>query len=111
MMVGPHCPGGNQPTVSEENAVWIANVMQYVKDKGAKTIETTAEAEKAWVEHVDEVANMTVVPLGRQANSWYTGSNIEGKPQSVIVYLGGANNYYDLCEDVVAKGYQGFLIE
>jgi cation diffusion facilitator CzcD-associated flavoprotein CzcO len=111
MMVGPHCPGGNQPLVAQENAQWIAQLIDHAREQDAVSIDTTEEAEKAWVAHVEEVANMTVVPQGRDVHSWYVGSNIEGKPQSVIVYLGGANNYYDMCEQEAASGYPNFVIK
>jgi cyclohexanone monooxygenase len=50
---------------------------------------------------------MTLYP---QADSWYMGANVPGKPRVFLPYVGGLNLYTDACNDVVAKGYQGFVI-
>ena len=68
-------------------------------------IEATREAEDGWVQHNDEVANSTLYPL---ANSWYMGANIPGKPRIFMPYVGGVHTYNGLCNDIVAKGYEGF---
>ena len=39
-----------------------------------------------WVAHVNELANATLFP---QANSWYMGANIPGKPRVFMPYCGG----------------------
>ena len=49
-------------------------------------IEATPQAEEAWVAHVNEVAGMTLYP---QANSWYLGANVPGKPRVFMPYPGG----------------------
>ena len=45
-----------------------------------------------------------------KANSWYMGANIPGKPRIFMPYVGGVHNYNDLCNDIVAKGYEGFIL-
>ena len=55
--------------------------------------------------HVNEVAHTTLYP---QANSWYMGANIPGKPQIFMPYIGGVGAYRQICNDVAAKGYEGF---
>ena len=49
--------------------------------------------------------------LKQSTDSWYTGANIEGKPRVFMPYLGGCPAYAQKCEDVVAKGYEGFAFE
>ena len=56
---------------------------------GATVIEPTAEAEDAWVAHHDETANATLIS---KTDSWYTGSNVAGKPRRVLSYTGGATS-------------------
>jgi hypothetical protein len=64
------------------------------------------DAEDAWVAHVNEVADATLYPT---CNSWYLGSNIPGKPRVFMPYL-GFPVYVQKCEDVAAKGYDGFAL-
>ena len=66
------------------------------------------DAEDNWVAHVNEVAHTTLYP---QANSWYMGANIPGKPQIFMPYIGGVGAYRQICNDVAAKGYEGFAIK
>jgi cyclohexanone monooxygenase len=70
-------------------------------------MEASREAEDRWVAHVNEVARMTLYP---QANSWYMGANIPGKPRIFMPYIGGVGVYRRICNDVAAKGYEGFVM-
>ena len=54
--------------------------------------------------HVNEVANMTLFPQG---GSWYLGANVEGKPRVFMPYAAGVGEYRLICDDVVADGYRG----
>ena len=65
------------------------------------------DAEDKWVAHVNEVAYATLYP---QANSWYMGANIPGKPRIFMPYIGGVGPYRKICNDVAAKGYEGFVM-
>ena len=75
---------------------------------GKSTMEPTAEREEEWVQHHDEVANETLMMT---IDSWYTGSNIEGKQRRLLSYIGGAHVYRELCDDIQAQGYPGFDIQ
>jgi cyclohexanone monooxygenase len=78
-----------------------------MRDRGAGVIEATRSAEDKWVAHVNEVAAGTLYP---QANSWYMGANIPGKPQIFMPYIGGVGVYRQICNDVAAKDYEGFAM-
>jgi cyclohexanone monooxygenase len=54
----------------------------------------TPEAQDAWVAHVNEVADMTLYP---QANSWYMGANVPGKPRVFMPYIGGVGRVSREC--------------
>ena len=43
-------------------------------------------------------------------NSWYNGSNIEGKPRVFLPYVGGLPKYMERCREVAAHGYEGFVL-
>ncbi len=64
------------------------------------------EAEDAWVAHVNEVANLSLYPT---CNSWYLGANVPGKPRVFMPYL-GVPPYVAKCNEVAAKGYEGFAV-
>jgi cyclohexanone monooxygenase len=72
---------------------------------GLDLIEPDRAAEDEWVDHVQEVAHKTLFP---QANSWYMGANIPGKPRLFMPYIAGVGTYRRICEQVVAEGYKGF---
>ena len=48
---------------------------------------------------------MTLFP---QANSWYMGANVPGKPRLFMPYIGGVGPYRAQCDDVAKAGYRGF---
>ena len=70
-------------------------------------IEATAEAEDEWMQHVNDLADET---LFFQSNTWYVGANIPGKPRVIYPYVGGVGAYRNICDEVVAKGYEGFTL-
>jgi acetone monooxygenase len=96
----------NVPTCSQQQTDWIADAILYTRAHG-RAIEPTAEFERAWVAHHDEVANMTLVP---KTNSWYMGANIEGKERRLLAYAGGVSTYRNACEEVKQKHYEGFAV-
>jgi cyclohexanone monooxygenase len=90
----------------EQHVNWISDCIGYLREHGITTIEVEREAEDAWVEHVNEVAGMTLYPT---CNSWYLGANVPGKPRVFMPYL-GFPPYVEKCNEVAAKGYDGFAL-
>jgi cyclohexanone monooxygenase len=86
---------------------WIADCVSYLAQHDLDRIEATGEAEAAWGQHVNALAEATLYPV---ANSWYLGANIPGKPRVFMPYVGGCGRYRRTCEDVVARGYAGFVL-
>ena len=106
----PGQPVGAHATWSssiEQHVDWIADCLAHLRERGLAGIEATAEAEDAWVAHVNEVADATLYPL---ANSWYLGANIPGKPRVFMPYVGGVGAYRQRCDEVAAAGYEGFTL-
>jgi cyclohexanone monooxygenase len=91
----------------EQHVDWILDCLQYLRSSGHTAIEACADAEAAWVEHVNVTAAGTLYP---QANSWYLGANIPGKPRVFMPYVGGIVDYRRRCEDVAERGYAGFRV-
>jgi cyclohexanone monooxygenase len=109
IITGPGSPSvlSNMIVAIEQHVDWIAAAIAHMRDRSLDTIEAGKEAEDKWVAHVNEVAHATLYP---QANSWYMGANIPGKPQIFMPYIGGVNVYRQICNDVVARGYEGFVM-
>ena len=106
-ITGPGSPSvlSNMMVSIEQHVEWVRDCLAHLQAQDAAVIEATAEAEDAWMEHVREVGERTLYP---QANSWYVGANIPGKPRIFMPYIGGVPAYRHKCEQVAARGYEGF---
>jgi cyclohexanone monooxygenase len=112
MIGGPHYGAGNIPTVVEEAADWISAVIDYARKGSHKSVEPSEDAERGWMEHVEEVTQATFFPkYGKEANSYNYGANVEGKPAAVIPYYGGTNIYFDRCDAEIESGFPSFRFE
>ena len=109
IVTGPGSPSvlSNMIVSIEQHVDWITDCIGYMRERGFEAMEASRDAEDKWVAHVNEVARTTLYP---QANSWYMGANIPGKPQIFMPYIGGVGVYRQICNDVAAKGYEGFTM-
>ena len=108
IITGPGSPSvlSNMPVSIEQHVEWIGDCIQYLRNHQLGSIEATEEAQQAWVAQVNELANATLFP---QADSWYMGANIPGKPRVFMPYPGGVGTYRQLCAEIAEKGYEGFV--
>ena len=106
IITGPGSPSvlSNMVPAVEQHANWIADCLAYLREHGIARIDAQPAAEDAWVGHVNDVANLTVFP---SCNSWYLGANVPGKPRVFMPYI-GFPTYVAKCDEVAAKGYEGF---
>lgn len=95
----------NMTTCLQQQTEWISDCIRHMREDAKAIIEPTADAEDAWVKHHDAVANATLIA---KTNSWYTGSNVPGKPRRVLSYTGGVGAYRQKCAEIAAAGYEGF---
>ena len=107
MITGPGSPSvlSNMIVSIEQHVDWLCDALAHLRARGLSTMETTLKAQEDWVAHVNEVAHRTLYP---QANSWYMGANVPGKPQLFMPYVGGVGTYRQICDEIAAKGYPGF---
>lgn len=110
IITGPGSPSvlSNMIVSIEQHVDWIADCLAHMRKSGVATMEAGSQAEDKWVAHVNEVAHGTLYP---QANSWYMGANVPGKPRIFMPYIGGVGVYRRICDEVAAKGYEGFVME
>ena len=109
MITGPGSPSvlSNMVISIEQHVDFIADLVAAMRARGAQSVEAQAAAQEAWVAHVAEAASQTLFP---QANSWYMGANIPGKPRVFLPYVGGVGPYRQKCQAVAAAGYEGFEV-
>ena len=109
MITGPQSPGVKSQMIlaCEQHVDWIADCLVYLRANGVSRIEANQDAEDAWVQHNNEVADRTLYP---RANSWYVGANVPGKPRVFMPYVGGVAAYKKKCDEVAARGYEGFRL-
>jgi cyclohexanone monooxygenase len=107
LVTGPGSPSvfSNMVVSIEHHVDWISDAIKRLREGGAELMEAEPDAEAAWVAHVNEVADSTLLP---RANSWYVGANVPGKPRIFMPYLGGVGAYRQQCDKVAANGYDGF---
>ena len=110
MITGPGSPSvkSNMIMSIEQHVDLVIETLLSMRRQGLSVVEPELEAENKWVDHVQEVANKTLFP---QANSWYMGANIPGKPRLFMPYIGGVGAYREICEEIVANNYRGFKFE
>src|SRR6267154_47009 len=108
-ITGPQSPSvlSNMPVSIEQHVEWITDCIETMRRTGKTTIEATPAAQDQWVAHVNEIVNATLMT---SANSWYMSANIPGKPRAFLPYLGpeGVGGYRKKCDEIAAKGYEGF---
>jgi cation diffusion facilitator CzcD-associated flavoprotein CzcO len=106
---GPQSPNAfaNGPTCAELQGDWIAGLLDHVRQRDWKRFEATAAAEEEWRAQVHSLADATLFP---QADSWYLGANIPGKPREMLSFTGGLSTYIAKCNESAERGYEGFAI-
>jgi cation diffusion facilitator CzcD-associated flavoprotein CzcO len=109
MITGPGSPSvlSNMPVSIEQHVEWISEAIEHMDAHGITVMEADADAEEAWVAHVNEIAQQTMFML---ADSWYLGANIPGKPRVFMPYPGGVGAYRQKCNEVRDAGYEGFTL-
>ncbi len=108
-ITGPSSPGvlANVIFSIDQHVNWIAECLEHMRRTGATEIDTTAQAQDEWQAHA--IATCARSLRINDANNWYLGTNIPGKPRAVLVYQGGLNLYQSQCDEIAADDYRGFL--
>ncbi|MDP6815239.1 MAG: NAD(P)/FAD-dependent oxidoreductase [Alphaproteobacteria bacterium] len=110
MITGPGSPSvlASMIQAIEQHVDWMIDCLCHLRDVGAATIEPTLKYEDDWVDHVNEVA---AVSLRSQADSWYVGANIPGRPRVFMPYIGGFPIYVQKCNEAMSNGFEGFVMD
>jgi cyclohexanone monooxygenase len=106
---GPFNPAilTNAPTLIEQQGEWVTQCIRHMRARGYDYIEARPEAEDRFLKLHGEISNATLIP---QTDSWWTGTNIEGKARQLLSWCGGFPAYRQLCDEEAAAGYPGFIL-
>jgi len=105
---GPGSPSvlTNMIVSIQQHVEFIADCVAHLESNGLRTIEAEPSAEDEWVGTVNTIADATLFP---RCNSWYLGANVPGKPRVFMPFI-GFPIYAAKCDEVAAKGYEGFAL-
>lgn len=101
----------NIPRCSAVAIDWNEGLMQNVFDRNIQTIEAAPEAQKEWNQLCSDLLAKGL--LGK-TSSWFTGvnKNVEGaQKREVLFYAGGIPEFKELCKDIQADNWRGFLFD
>ena len=86
MVTGPGSPSvlSNMLPSIEQHVEWISDCLAWMRENNKSIIESTESAEEEWMKHVKETSELT---LYTTCNSWYNGSNLDGKSKTFLPYI------------------------
>ena len=110
VIAGPGSPSvlASMIQAIEQHSDWIGDCIAHLRDVGVQTIDASRSFEDDWVDHVNDVSK---VSLRSTCSSWYVGANVPGRPRVFMPYIGGFPIYVERCNEVMSKGYEGFLLD
>ena len=108
-ITGPGSPSvlSNMVVSIEQHVDWVGDLIGYMREHRHSVAEADEVKEKEWTELVQTYAAGT---LHLQANSWYLGANVPGKPRVFMPFVGGVGAYREICDEVARSGYDGFAL-
>ena len=111
MITGPGSPSvlSNMIVSIEQHVDWLADAIAANGASGITRMEPTPEAQDEWLDHVDDVSVGTPY-VAASCNSWYVGANIPGKARVILPYTGGVGKYREICDEIAADNYRGFVL-
>lgn len=98
---GPQGPGilTNALTLIESQGEWIVNCMSWLREQGVVRADVTSAAQDEFTALHEQIAAATLIP---DTESWWTGSNIDGKKRGLISFCGGFPVYTELLDQAAA---------
>ena len=94
-------------TAAEQHGDWVGECLGHMRETGKTVIEATPEAEAEWSAEVKRAGDAS---LRTNCDSWYVGSNIEGKARAFAPYIGGWPPYVARCNAETASKYENCVL-
>lgn len=105
---GPHSSAlFNAVRGIELHVEWVFECIEFLRKNEVETIESIVQSEEDWTNFNDAVAVQTIQS---RVDSWYHGSNIEGKPRNYLMYFGDFTTYKNKYDEAALSGYKGFVL-
>ena len=97
-ITGPGSPSvlTNMPVAIEHHVDWIADCIDYMREHGLAAASRPPRRRRTPGSNTSP--RSAKHSLFAQANSWYVGANIPGKPRVVMPYAGGQPSYRERCD-------------
>lgn len=107
-VTGPGSPSvtSNMFLAIEQHVEFIATLLDHCARHGITRVEVSAEAQREWSAHTQELGAAT---LFASTTSWYRGLNVAGKPDALLMYVGGIARYDDILRGIEDDDYPGLL--
>ncbi|HET6509078.1 MAG TPA: NAD(P)/FAD-dependent oxidoreductase [Baekduia sp.] len=107
VLTGPGSPSilCNVAVSIEQHVELMLAVLDEALRRAPLAVEVDAAAEERWAEHVTTIAAGTLVG---QSRSWYSGSNIPGKPSRFVPYAAGMVEFEAECAEILGRDFEGF---
>ena len=100
------CTGFFNPVLNVEyQGEWFAELIKHVDENGYRSVNSSAQGDEYWVDHMAEVAKPT---LFWNSENWYIGANVPGKSRVMLLYLGGFPAYRKFTNEQAALAYPSF---
>lgn len=105
---GPQAPTAlcNGPSCAEVQGTWVVETIDWLRHKGITKFNPTAQAAQAFKDHIEELANATLVP---KVASFWMGANVPGKRVEAYNYCAGLKKYKEELAEEADRGYPNFL--
>jgi cation diffusion facilitator CzcD-associated flavoprotein CzcO len=105
-VTGPGSPSvlANMFADTVQHVDYVGDLITFVDSHDYHTVEPLPEAQEEWSAHVQELAQ----PLIRLRENQYMVHVNEDGTRFFMPYVGGFDRFVRACEDVKAKGYEGF---
>ncbi|KAK5128947.1 hypothetical protein LTR85_000280 [Meristemomyces frigidus] len=110
MSMGPHQAYGNIPRSIEFAVGWIAECIEFCRDRNITYIEASEQGIREWTDHVHDLGKNL---LSNKVDSWMTGvnKNVAGKEKRIVArYMGSAPDFRKKCEEVSSADYKAFKL-
>lgn len=94
----------------EYHVNWIGECIDFMRSKSLRSIESTVERHEQWGDILRQAVTGRLM-VAEACNSWYLGSNVEGKDRRFLVYAGGCRSYDQHCQNAKENDYQMFITQ
>ncbi|MCR1783661.1 NAD(P)/FAD-dependent oxidoreductase [Nocardioides carbamazepini] len=108
-VAGPQTPFSNLPPGAQAQGSWISDAISWMREHDQAAMHPTEAAAEGWTALCNEIAeSLPATSVAADANSWFTGANVEGKAVAYNIYFGGHGSHADLCDEEAASEYPSF---